>query len=92
MDVFDRPGVERRWIGEVRADRRVHVREFTLTGQDTVKSKGRQLIHVTYHLPAPPDPVTGMVFDLRELKEIMNAEVVDAMERLDVEMARAELD
>ena len=27
-----------------------------------------------------PDPVTGMVFDLRELKEIMNAEVVDAMD------------
>jgi 6-pyruvoyltetrahydropterin/6-carboxytetrahydropterin synthase len=24
-----------------------------------------------------PDPVTGMVLDLRELKEIMNAEVVD---------------
>ena len=27
-----------------------------------------------------PDPVTGMVFDLRELKEIMNAEVVDVMD------------
>jgi 6-pyruvoyltetrahydropterin/6-carboxytetrahydropterin synthase len=27
-----------------------------------------------------PDPVTGMVFDLRELKEIMNAEVVDPMD------------
>jgi len=27
-----------------------------------------------------PDPVTGMVFDLRELKEIMNTEVVDPMD------------
>src|SRR5258708_5994722 len=27
-----------------------------------------------------PDPVTGMVFDLRELKEIMNAEVVEPMD------------
>ena len=27
-----------------------------------------------------PDPVTGMVFDLRELKEIINAEVVDPMD------------
>jgi len=27
-----------------------------------------------------PDPVTGMVFDLRELKEILNREVVDAMD------------
>jgi 6-pyruvoyltetrahydropterin/6-carboxytetrahydropterin synthase len=28
----------------------------------------------------PPDPVTGMVFDLKILKEIMNQEVVDAMD------------
>ena len=27
-----------------------------------------------------PDPVTGMVFDLRKLKEIINAEVVDPMD------------
>ena len=27
-----------------------------------------------------PDPVTGMVFDLRHLKEIINAEVVDPMD------------
>jgi 6-pyruvoyltetrahydropterin/6-carboxytetrahydropterin synthase len=27
-----------------------------------------------------PDPVTGMVFDLRELKEIINAEVVEPMD------------
>ncbi len=27
-----------------------------------------------------PDPVTGMVFDLRELKEIINAEIVDPMD------------
>jgi 6-pyruvoyltetrahydropterin/6-carboxytetrahydropterin synthase len=27
-----------------------------------------------------PDPVTGMVFDLRALKEIINAEVVDPMD------------
>jgi 6-pyruvoyltetrahydropterin/6-carboxytetrahydropterin synthase len=27
-----------------------------------------------------PDPVTGMVFDLRELKQILNEEVVDPMD------------
>ena len=27
-----------------------------------------------------PDPVTGMVFDLRQLKEIIHAEVVDPMD------------
>ncbi len=27
-----------------------------------------------------PDPITGMVFDLRELKEIINQEVVDPMD------------
>jgi 6-pyruvoyltetrahydropterin/6-carboxytetrahydropterin synthase len=27
-----------------------------------------------------PDPVTGMVFDLRELKEILNSEVVEPMD------------
>ncbi len=27
-----------------------------------------------------PDPVTGMVFDLRELKQILNDEVVDPMD------------
>jgi 6-pyruvoyltetrahydropterin/6-carboxytetrahydropterin synthase len=27
-----------------------------------------------------PDPVTGMVFDLRQLKEIINAQVVDPMD------------
>ncbi len=27
-----------------------------------------------------PDTVTGMVFDLRELKEILNAQVVDPMD------------
>ena len=32
---------------------------FKLIGQDTVKVGSRQLIHLRYHLPAPPDPVTG---------------------------------
>ncbi|MCY7418380.1 MAG: hypothetical protein LH650_07780 [Chloroflexi bacterium] len=32
---------------------------FSLIGQDTVKVHGNKLIHLTYHLPAPPDPVTG---------------------------------
>ncbi len=27
-----------------------------------------------------PDPITGMVFDLREIKEILNREVVDPMD------------
>jgi 6-pyruvoyltetrahydropterin/6-carboxytetrahydropterin synthase len=31
-------------------------------------------------LAGDPDPVTGMVFDLRELKEILNREVVDRMD------------
>ena len=31
-------------------------------------------------LEGQPDPVTGMVFDLRELKEIINEEVVDPMD------------
>ena len=31
-------------------------------------------------LEGEPDPITGMVFDLRELKEIINAEVVDPMD------------
>jgi len=31
-------------------------------------------------LEGEPDPVTGMVFDLRELKEILNQEVVDPMD------------
>jgi len=31
-------------------------------------------------LTGDPDPVTGMVFDLRELKEILNREVVDPMD------------
>lgn len=31
-------------------------------------------------LAGDPDPVTGMVFDLRELKEILNREVVDPMD------------
>jgi 6-pyruvoyltetrahydropterin/6-carboxytetrahydropterin synthase len=36
------------------------------------------IVEVT--LEGEPDPVTGMVFDLRELKEIINAEVVDPMD------------
>ncbi len=36
------------------------------------------VIEVT--LEGEPDPVTGMVFDLRELKEIIHAEVVDPMD------------
>ena len=32
---------------------------FSLIGQDRVKANGRELIHLSYHLPAPPDPVTG---------------------------------
>jgi 6-pyruvoyltetrahydropterin/6-carboxytetrahydropterin synthase len=35
---------------------------------------------VEVSLEGLPDPVTGMVFDLRELKEIINAEVVDPMD------------
>jgi 6-pyruvoyltetrahydropterin/6-carboxytetrahydropterin synthase len=31
-------------------------------------------------LEGAPDPVTGMVFDLRELKEIIHVEVVDPMD------------
>jgi len=31
-------------------------------------------------LTGDPDPVTGMVFDLRQLKEILNREVVDPMD------------
>lgn len=31
-------------------------------------------------LEGRPDPVTGMVFDLRELKDILNQEVVDPMD------------
>jgi len=31
-------------------------------------------------LTGEPDPVTGMVFDLRKLKEILNREVVDPMD------------
>ena len=31
-------------------------------------------------LTGDPDPVTGMVFDLRELKQILNEEVVDPMD------------
>lgn len=31
-------------------------------------------------LEGEPNPVTGMVFDLRELKEIINEEVVDPMD------------
>jgi len=36
-----------------------------------------------------PDPVTGMVFDLRELKEILNEEVVEPMDHrfLNLEVA-----
>jgi 6-pyruvoyltetrahydropterin/6-carboxytetrahydropterin synthase len=36
------------------------------------------LLEVT--IEGEPDPVTGMVFDLRELKEILNEEVVDPMD------------
>ncbi len=31
-------------------------------------------------LEGSPDPVTGMVFDLKELKDILNREVVDPMD------------
>jgi 6-pyruvoyltetrahydropterin/6-carboxytetrahydropterin synthase len=36
------------------------------------------VIEVT--VEGPPDPVTGMVFDLKELKEILNQEVVEPMD------------
>jgi 6-pyruvoyltetrahydropterin/6-carboxytetrahydropterin synthase len=36
------------------------------------------VIEVT--IEGDPDPVTGMVFDLRHLKEIINSEVVDPMD------------
>ena len=32
---------------------------FSLIGQDRVKVNGHKLLHLAYHLPAPPDPVTG---------------------------------
>lgn len=32
---------------------------FKLIGQDTVKVGAQKLIHLRYHLPTPPDPVTG---------------------------------
>jgi hypothetical protein len=32
---------------------------FRLGGQDQVQVGDRGLVHLTYHLPAPPDPVTG---------------------------------
>jgi len=32
---------------------------FRLIAQDTVKVGAQKLIHLRYHLPAPPDPVTG---------------------------------
>ncbi len=31
-------------------------------------------------LDGQPDPVTGMVFDLKELKDVLNREVVDSMD------------
>ncbi|HLJ17884.1 MAG TPA: 6-carboxytetrahydropterin synthase [Bryobacteraceae bacterium] len=31
-------------------------------------------------LAGPPDPQTGMIFDLKELKEILNREVVEPMD------------
>jgi 6-pyruvoyltetrahydropterin/6-carboxytetrahydropterin synthase len=31
-------------------------------------------------LEGAPDPVTGMVFDLKELKDVLNREVVDPMD------------
>ncbi|HZT37375.1 MAG TPA: 6-carboxytetrahydropterin synthase [Bryobacteraceae bacterium] len=31
-------------------------------------------------LEGDPDPVTGMVFDLKELKDILNREVIEAMD------------
>lgn len=31
-------------------------------------------------LDGEPDPVTGMIFDLKELKDIMNREVIDPMD------------
>lgn len=32
---------------------------FSFVSQDTVAVGDRQIDHLTYHLPAPPDPVTG---------------------------------
>jgi hypothetical protein len=32
---------------------------FRLEKQDTVRVHGRDLIHLVYHVPSPPDPVTG---------------------------------
>jgi hypothetical protein len=32
---------------------------FRLEKQDTVKVHGKDLIHLVYHVPSPPDPVTG---------------------------------
>jgi len=32
---------------------------FSLISQDLVKVHGRRIVHLAYHLPAPPDPVTG---------------------------------
>jgi 6-pyruvoyltetrahydropterin/6-carboxytetrahydropterin synthase len=43
-------------------------------------------------LEGEPDPVTGMVFDLKRLKEILNREVVEPMDHrfLNVEVAAFE--
>lgn len=35
---------------------------------------------VEVSIEGEPDPTTGMVFDLRELKEILNREVIDPMD------------
>lgn len=35
---------------------------------------------VEVSIEGEPDPVTGMVFDLRELKEILNAQVIEPMD------------
>jgi hypothetical protein len=32
---------------------------FSLMSQDRVRVNGRRVIHLRYHLPSPPDPVTG---------------------------------
>ena len=32
---------------------------FRLEKQDTVKIHGKDVIHIVYHVPSPPDPVTG---------------------------------
>jgi hypothetical protein len=53
------PGDLAAYIGNVDLPALASQSGFTLVGQDTVKAGAHTYAHVSYHLPAPPDPVTG---------------------------------